>query len=61
MKAEETHLTQKQLQQELQSLGYNVVSCGSCGDVFIHKTPTEEIQCPHCDLVGDPCNFPDLY
>lgn len=61
MKVEETHLTQKQLQQEVQSLGYNVVSCGSCEDVFIHKTPTEEIQCPHYDSVGEPCNFPDLY
>lgn len=58
---EEIYFKQKQLQQELQLLGYNIVSCGSCGNVFLHRTPTEEIQCPHCTLVGEPCDFPDLY
>lgn len=40
---------------------YNIVSYGSCGDVFLHRTPSEELQCPHCDLIGEPCDFPDLY
>lgn len=25
------------LQTELQTLGYNIVTCGNCGEVFIHK------------------------
>lgn len=58
---ERLYSTQEQLQRELQSLGYNVVSCGNCGDVLLHRTPTDEIQCPHCTLVGEPCDFPDLY
>lgn len=53
--------TQKKLQKELQSLGYNVVNCGDCGGAFLHRTPTEELQCPHCTFIGEPCDFPDLF
>lgn len=40
--------------------GVNAVTCGNCGDVFLHITAEETITCPHCDYSGEPCDFPDL-
>ena len=30
---------QLKILQEIQELGYNVVTCGHCGDVFLHRSP----------------------
>ena len=35
---QELYNEQAKLQLELQQLGYNIVTCGNCGDVFIHRT-----------------------
>ena len=37
----------------------NIVACGNCGDILLHKLEDEEIECPHCDFKSDPCDFPD--
>lgn len=58
--------------QEMQSDGYNVVTCGNCGDVIlidffnkekmeIDRNHIEEVQCPHCKETMDYCDMPDLY
>lgn len=40
---------------------YNIVTCGNCGEILIHKEGIEEIKCTHCGLLSEPCDFPDLY
>lgn len=49
------------LQEEMRSHGINLVTCGKCGDVMLHKIPTETIECPYCDFESEPCDFPDLF
>lgn len=39
----------------------NIVTCGDCGNIVFHRTPTEEIECPHCGMKSEPCDFPDFY
>lgn len=40
----------------------NIVTCGQCGDVVFHITEvTDDIKCPHCLFVSEPCHFPDFY
>ncbi len=41
--------------------GVNVVTCGTCGDVFFHERHEEELKCPHCEAEHDPGDCPDLY
>ena len=36
---------QIRLQEQIQSAGFNVVSCGRCGCVLIHKEGETEIEC----------------
>lgn len=47
----------------MQEDGYNVVTCGNCGDVILLETYDfiEEVQCPHCKETMDYCDMPDLY
>lgn len=47
--------------QEIQHCGYNVVTCGNCGDVVLIELKEGDVQCPHCDYVGGQCDYPDLY
>ncbi len=58
--------------QEMQMDGYNVVTCGNCGDVVlidlfneekmeIDRNTIEEVQCPHCKETMDYSDMPDLY
>lgn len=39
----------------------NIVTCGSCGSIMLHKRHTEDVECPYCDFKSDQCNFPDYY
>lgn len=41
--------------------GVNVVTCGSCGDVFLYERHEEELKCPYCETENDPCDCPDFY
>lgn len=45
----------------VEKTGINIVTCGQCGDVVLHKINQEEIQCPSCLLKSEPCDFPDLF
>lgn len=63
-------LEQIDLMEEVQDVaGINIVNCGSCGSVLLHKmvplkmdTPIEDyyITCPYCDFTSEPCDFPDF-
>lgn len=58
---EEKIKNQLDLQFKIQQKGFNIVTCGRCGDVLLHEVNDEDIECPHCDFVSDPCDFPDLF
>jgi len=51
----------KQVFQEMQSVGFNIVTCGNCGAIRLHKTGIDELDCESCGFVSDICDFPDLY
>lgn len=63
-------IEQIELQKEIQSVaGINIVNCGCCGSVLLHRivplkqdTPLEDydITCPYCDYTSEPCDFPDF-
>ena len=49
---------------EMQHHGYNVVTCGNCGDVILYNKEMEEaeaVSCPHCNNENDYADNPDLY
>lgn len=50
-----------QLAQELNVHGINIVTCGECGCVNLHRSKDEEISCQDCGMVSEPCDFPDLF
>jgi len=49
------------LQAEIQEHGFNLVTCGRCGDPFLHRTSEVTLECPHCEFESDPSDFPDLF
>jgi len=38
----------------------NIVTCGNCGTVVLHRQEDETITCTDCGHEGEPCDFPDL-
>jgi DNA-directed RNA polymerase subunit RPC12/RpoP len=70
MTIKEKMLEQIDLVEELQSVaGINIVNCGNCGSVLLHRitplamdTPIEDydITCPYCGFTSEPCDFPDF-
>lgn len=60
--ANDKQLKQYDLSQEIvKNAKINIVTCGSCGDVLLHRIDEIEIECPNCGLISEPCNFPDLF
>ena len=59
-------MTQLEIMIDMQSKGYNVVTCPTeCGAVLlIDKDEVDEnngeITCEHCEFSSDNCDFPDL-
>ena len=62
-------IEQIELQEEIQSLAnINIVNCGSCGAVVLHRRVSiedyqdgvDDIVCPYCDYTSEPCDFPDF-
>lgn len=51
----------KQILQEMQSSGFNIVTCGDCGSIRLHHTGAEKLDCEYCGLESDVSDFPDLY
>ena len=39
----------------------NIVNCGNCGSIILHKLDAENIECHCCGLVSDHCDCPDLW
>ncbi len=62
MKTEQIN-QQAQLLREIQLHGFDVVSCGHCGGVFITRNEefVEYITCPHCEEKQERCDAPDLF
>lgn len=49
------------LQQEIQNkAGINIVTCGNCGTVILHRMNDKEITCFDCKITSEPCDFPNL-
>jgi len=51
---------QIQLQEKIQSTGFNIVECGNCGTVLLHELGEEKIEC-FCGLMMNLSDCPDLY
>lgn len=51
----------KLLQEVIKNTGINIVTCGDCGDVLLHRLDGAEVVCPHCNFTSDECNFGDLF
>jgi hypothetical protein len=58
-----TWTEQVQLQEELQNIGYNIVSCCTCSTIFIHRNGAdiEYLICPYCGTEAELSNFSDLF
>lgn len=47
--------------QRMQRAGFNVTTCGNCGDVKLHaEIKNDLLECDSCGFESDPCDFPDL-
>lgn len=53
--------SQYQLLKEIQAHGINIVSCGSCGSVILHRATDTEIECYDCKEVFQPDGCADLF
>ena len=51
---------QKEIMGEIQNGGHNIVTCGMCGDILLVRTDEEEHQCVFCNVISEPCDFPDF-
>ena len=55
-------LSQIEYFKKIYAIGINTVTCGNCGGVLFHSIGQEGyLTCPHCQIVSDPCNFPDFF
>ncbi len=51
----------KDILQQMQRAGFNITTCGNCGEIKLHKTGVDELTCDYCSLTEDISSFPDLY
>ena len=51
---------QIELQERIQSFGFNIIECGNCGTVLLHERGDENIDC-FCGRTMDLQDCPDLY
>jgi len=62
MNRESKILAQIELNEQiLQKAKINIVTCGHCGSMMLHKLEDELIQCPFCDFESEPSDFGDYY
>lgn len=53
-------LNQIALQDKVKALAdVNIVTCGNCGSVVLHKLKATKIDCPYCNTILDVCDCPD--
>lgn len=60
MTKKEIAKNQIELQLKMQSAGFNIVTCGSCGTILIHEVGDEHINC-FCGLKMALCDCPDFW
>jgi len=48
------------LQREIQNAGFNVVTCGNCGDTMLHRNTDEKLECL-CGMDLEMSDCPDLW
>lgn len=49
---------------EMQNSGFNVCTCGNCGNVVLYNRQMKEsevVECPHCKEEMDYSDNPDYY
>lgn len=51
---------QIELQSKMQSVGFNLVTCGNCGSLLIHEVGDEIIDC-FCGQAMDVSDCPDYW
>lgn len=51
---------QIRLQKEIQNAGYNIVTCGNCGSILLHKLGDDKINC-FCGGEMDLSDCPDYW
>lgn len=55
----EIAINQIDLQEKIQKIGINLVTCGNCGTVLLHETKNETIEC-FCGI-RQACDCPDIW
>ena len=53
-------LHQIELQEQIQKIGINLLTCGSCGTVLLHELKNEKVECL-CGLSLDSHDCPDYW
>ncbi|MDR6548488.1 putative nucleic-acid-binding Zn-ribbon protein [Chryseobacterium rhizosphaerae] len=61
-KYQEWQESQSEIFYKIQNAGFNIVTCGNCGEVILHEIHEEgEIHCGGCSRDMDKSDCPDLY
>jgi ribosomal protein S27E len=61
MKTRDKIIKQIEIQEAIQSAGFNIVECGNCGSVVLHKiNKKNNIDCPYCDEIMAKSDCPDF-
>lgn len=58
-----TIIEQIAFQEEMQAHGLNLVTCGKCDSVFLHRTNkyVEDAICPFCKTTFDTSDLEDMF
>jgi formylmethanofuran dehydrogenase subunit E len=59
MTPKEFAINQIELQHEIQKAGFNIVTCGNCGSIVLHRTNETIIKCFCGDMDASDC--PDYW
>lgn len=51
---------QIRIQEAMQNAGFNVVTCGNCGNILLHEIDYESIEC-FCEQEMDLSDCPDFW
>lgn len=62
MKTQQQKLEQQiDLQEKIQSAGFNIVNCGNCSSVVLHELNEKTtLDCPYCETEMDLHDCPDF-
>lgn len=51
---------QIRIQEKMQSAGFNIVTCGNCGNILLHEIGDKSIEC-FCDSEMELSDCPDYW